>query len=165
MSQRFLYLLVWNITEGDDGVADLKPWLSNIALLAPDSCVIVGTFLDKVSEEDRQAGKIDHLLQKAQELTAQYQHLVVAKITMVGLQGQMENVVQLKVDIYNAASEYKINDQYVMGAKLPSSYHKSYAKLTNIHQKVKDREHKPIMHAAEIKRMVRDLGLVDTYIC
>ena len=164
MSQRSLYLLVWNITEGDDGVADLKPWLSNIALLAPDSCVIiVGTFLDKVSEEDRQAGKIDHLLQKVQELTAQYQHLVVAKITMVGLQGQMENVAQLKVDIYNAASEYKINGQYVIGAKLPSSYHKLDAKLTNIHQKVKYREHKPIMHGVEIKRMVRNLGLLDIY--
>ena len=162
MSQRSLYLLVWNITEGDNGVADLKLWLSDISLLAPDSCVIiVGTFLDKVSEEDRQAGKVDHLLQKVQELTAQYQHIFVAKITMVGLQGRMENVAQLKDDIYNAASEYKINGQCVMGAKLPSSYHKLDAELARIRQKVKDGKHKPIMHFAEIKRIVRDLGLLD----
>ena len=164
MSQRSLYLLVWNITEGDAGVADLKPWLSSISLLAPDSCVIVvGTFLDKVSKEDRQTGKIESLLQKVQELTAQYQHLVVSKIVMVGLQGDMENVAQLKDDIYNAASEYKINDQYVMGAKLPYSYQKLDTKLASIHEKVKEGKHKPIMYAAEMQRMVRDLGLFDIY--
>jgi len=164
MTQRSLYLLVWNITEGEDGVADLKPWLNNIALQAPDSYVIVvGTFLDKLSKEDRQTEKIENLLQKVQELIAQFQHLVVAKITMVGLQGQMENVAQLKDDIYNAASEYKVNDQYVMGAKLPYSYHKLSAKLASIHQKVKNGQHKPIMYPAEVKRMVRDLGLFDIY--
>jgi len=163
ISQRSLYLLVWNITEGEEGVAELKPWLSSISLLAPDSCVIiVGTFLDRVSKEDRQAGKINNLIQKVQELTAQYQRLV-AKITVVGLQAEMENMNQLKDDIYNAASDYKINDQYVMGAKLPYSYHKLDAKLASIQLKVKNRQHKPIMHTAEIKKMVRDLGLFDIY--
>ena len=39
-------------------------------LRAPDSCVIVvGTFLDKVSKEDCQFGKIDDLLRKVEELT------------------------------------------------------------------------------------------------
>ena len=162
LSKRSLYLLVWNITEGDTGVADLKPWLSNISVRAPDSCVIVvGTFLDQVSEEDRQSGKIDGLLSKVQELTRQYHRLVVTNITVVGLKGRMENVAKLKDYIYNAAAEYKIKNQYVMGQMIPSSYHALDNKLSEIHRLVKEGKHEPIMHAAEFQSMVRDLNLVD----
>ena len=163
LSKRSLYLLVWNVTEGDAGIADLKPWLNNISVRAPDSCmIVVGTFLDKVSEEDRQSGKIDALLEKVSKLTTQYRRLQVTNITVVGLQGKnLENVQKLKDYIYNAASEYKIKNQYVMGAKIPSSYHALDAKLATIHRKVKDGEHEPIMHAAEFEKMVRDLNLVD----
>ena len=162
LSKRSLYLLVWNVTEGDEGVADLKPWLNNISVRAPDSCIIVvGTFLDKVSEEDRQSGKIDDLLRKVEELTRQYRRLVVTNITVVGLKGRMENVAKLKDYIYNAAAEYKIKNQYVMGHKIPSSYHALDNKLSTIHRLVKDGNHEPIMHAAEFQKMVRDLSLVD----
>ena len=162
LSKRSLYLLVWNVTEGDEGVADLKPWLNNISVRAPDSCIIVvGTFLDKVSEEDRQSGKINDLLRKVEELTRQYRRLVVTNITVVGLKGRMENVAKLKNYIYNAAAEYKIKNQYVMGHKIPSSYHALDNKLSTIHRLVKDGNHEPIMHAAEFQKMVRDLNLVD----
>ena len=162
LSKRTLYLLVWKVTEGDAGVADLKPWLNNISVRAPDSCVIiVGTFLDKVSEEDRQSGKIDELLRKVEELTRQYRRLVVTNITVVGLKGRMENVAKLKDYIYNAAADYKIKNQYVMGHKIPSSYHALDNKLSTIHRLVKEGKHEPIMHAAEFQSMVRDLNLVD----
>ena len=162
LSKRSLYLLVWNVTEGDKGVADLKPWLNNISVRAPDSCIIVvGTFLDKVSEEDRQSGKIDDLLRKVDELTRQYHHLVVTNITVVGLKGRMENVAKLKDYIYNAAAEYKIENQYVMGHKIPSSYHVLHNKLSTIHRLVKQGHHEPIMHTVEFQKMVRDLNLVD----
>ena len=162
LSKRSLYLLVWNVTEGDAGVADLKPWLNNISVRAPDSCVIVvGTFLDKVSEEERQSGKIDELLRKVEELTRQYRRLVVTNITVVGLKGRMENVAKLKDYIYNAAADYKIKNQYVMGHKIPSSYHALDNKLSTIQQLVKEGKHEPIMHVAEFQSMVRDLNLVD----
>ena len=159
LSKRSLYLLVWNITEGDKGVDDLKPWLNNISMKVPDSCIIiVGTFLDTISEEDRRLGKTDVLLQRIEEIIKQYRRLVVTNITVVGLQGRMENVQKLKDYIYSAASEYKIKGQYVMGAKIPSSYHALYKKLVT---KVKDGVHEPIMHAVEFEKMVRDLNLTD----
>ena len=162
LSKRSLYLLVWNVTEGDAGVVDLKPWLNNISVRDPGSCIIVvGTFLDMVSEEDRQSGKIDHLLRKVEELTRQYYHLVVTNITVVGLKGRMENVAKLKDYIYNAAAEYKINNEYVMGQMIPYSYHALDKKLSTIHCLVKEGLHEPIMHAAEFQKMVRDLNLVD----
>ena len=163
LSKRSLYLLVWDITEGDKGVGDLKPWLNHISVRAADSLIIiVGTFLDKVSEDDRQSGKIDELLRKVFELTAQYRRLNVTNITVVGLQDrQTENVQKLRDYIYNAASEYRIKDQFVMGAKIPSSYHKMFTKLHTIHNQVKCGEHEPIMHAAEFRKMVTDLNLTD----
>ena len=160
LTKRSLYLLVWNVTEGYEGVAGLKPWLNNISTQAPGSYIIVvGTFLDKVCEEDRQSGKVDDLLKKVEELTRQYHRLVVTNITVVGLKGRMENVAKLKDYIYNAAAEYKIKNQYVMGHKIPFSYHALDNKLSTIRRLIKDGNHEPIMHAAEFQKMVRDLGL------
>ena len=162
LSQHSLYLLVWKVTEGDAGVADLRPWLNNISLRAPNSCVIiVGTFLDKIFVEERQSGKINNLLLQLEELTKQYCHLTVSNIIMVGLKGCIENVEKLKDCIYNAASEYKVNDQHIMGQLIPSSYHALDAILCRIHRLVKEGKHKPIMHAAQFKKMIQDLHLVD----
>ena len=111
---------MWNITERDAGIDDLKPWLNNIAARAPGSSVIiVGTFLDEVSEEDRRSGIVD-LLRKVAELSRQYDQLIVTNIIVVGLKGQMENVAKLKDNIYNTAAEYKVKGQCVMGQLIPS---------------------------------------------
>ena len=124
---------------------------------------MVGTFLDKMSEEDQKLGKIDDLLQKVKRLTKQYHDLIVANITVVGLKGQKENVAKLKDDIYHAVAEYKVNNQNIMGQTILSSYNTLDAKLSKIHCLVKEGKHEPIMHAAEFKKMVRDLNLVDIY--
>ena len=43
------YLLVWNVTEGDEGIAGLKSWLNNISTRAPGShIIVVGTFVDEI---------------------------------------------------------------------------------------------------------------------
>ena len=75
LTERSLYLLVWNITHGEEGIRELKPWLDSIALRAPNSKVIVvATFYDKVPEEDREdRGKVDQLLQKVSQLAESYQ--------------------------------------------------------------------------------------------
>ena len=162
LSKRSLYLVVWKVTEGAAGIAGLKPWLDSISAQVPDSYVIiVGTFLDKVSDDDRQSGKLDDLLQEVEELTRHYHRLVVKNITAVGLKGHTENVDKLKDYIYNAAAEYQVNNQYVMGRELPSSYHALDAILFRIHRLVKEDKHKPIMHTADLKKIVRDLQLVD----
>ena len=75
LTERSLYLLVWNITHGEEGVRELKPWLDNIALRAPNSkVIIVATFYDKVSQEDQaDGGKVDQLLQQVDQLIKLYQ--------------------------------------------------------------------------------------------
>ena len=75
LTERSLYLLLWNITHGEKGVHELKPWLDNIALRAPNSkVIIVATFYDKVPEEDRQdGGNVDQLLMQVASLASVYQ--------------------------------------------------------------------------------------------
>ena len=75
LTERSLYLLLWNITHGEKGVRELKPWLDNIALRAPNSkVIIVATFYDRVPEEDRQdGGHVDQLLTQVAGLTSVYQ--------------------------------------------------------------------------------------------
>jgi len=161
LSKRSMYLLLWNVTEGDTGVFGLKPYLDCISTQVPGSCVIiVGTFLDMLSDEE-QTEKVDYFLRKVRELIAQYQTLFVASINVVGLQNEAECVVKLKDDIYNAASEYKLNNQYVMGAMIPSSYHTLDIKLAGIYQRVKYKNHKPFMRAVEFRKLVWDSGLTD----
>ena len=74
LTERSMYLLMWNITHGEVGIRELKPWLDNIAFRAPSSkVIIVATFYDKVAEEDQEdGGKVDQLLQQVKQLTQSY---------------------------------------------------------------------------------------------
>ena len=73
LSQHSLYLLLFNIKHGLKGVEELKPWLNNIALQAPHSCVIiVGTHLDEISAEER--GEVDVLMHHVDTIAASYKN-------------------------------------------------------------------------------------------
>eukprot|EP00731_Ephydatia_muelleri_P016582 Em0009g1006a len=49
LSRNTLYLVVWNMEEGDKGIEYLQPWLLNIQSRAPHSpVIIVGTHYDKL---------------------------------------------------------------------------------------------------------------------
>ena len=162
LSKRSLYLLVWNIMEGEEGIADLKPWMSNISLRAPGSTVvIVATFLDKVPESARKSGRVKELCQQVQKLAVQFHKLQIFHSMAVGLKGKQENVPLLKEMIYNAAAECTIGKQPVMGAKIPASYRTLDAHLANLRKKVESGTAAPIMHSGDFKNMVRSLKLVD----
>ncbi|KAK4295198.1 hypothetical protein Pmani_032225 [Petrolisthes manimaculis] len=52
LSKRSLYLVVWKISDGEKGVAEILQWLVNIQARAPNSPVlIVGTHFDLVKEK------------------------------------------------------------------------------------------------------------------
>ena len=162
LSKRSLYLLCWNITEGDKGIADLKPWLNNISLRAPgSSIVIVATFLDKMSEENRKTGLDKELCKKVYEICNQFARLKIFHSMAVGLQGKQENVGYLKEVIYNAAAECTIGKQLVMGVKIPASYLTLDTRLAALREKVQAGKAEPIMHSGDFNEMVRSLKLVD----
>eukprot|EP00731_Ephydatia_muelleri_P029157 Em0020g801a len=50
LTHRSLYLVVWNVADGEQGLRDLQPWLENIEARAPGSPVIViGTHGDSAA--------------------------------------------------------------------------------------------------------------------
>ena len=73
LSTMSLYLLVWRLIDGEEGVNGLTPWLDNIAVRSPGSTVIiVGTHLDCINPEkhglkcvDRLKSMVYHLARKS----------------------------------------------------------------------------------------------------
>ena len=162
LSQRSLYLLLFNLKHGDKGVEELRPWLNNIALRASRSCVIIiGTHLDEVPDEER--GEIDALLHRVGSLAASYNNkLQIMEVLPVGLKNRIENIGLLKEAIYNHAANYKNRGgQLIMGQKIPASYHALDKQLETVQQEVRQGIREPIMHAKEFKTMVHQMNLSD----
>ena len=161
LSSRSLYLLLFNLKDGEKGVQELRPWLNNIALRAPKSCIIiVGTHLDEVKDEDRD--DVYKLLQTVGELAHEYNnHLNIVEIMPVGLKNRLEHIGILKDAIYNHAANYKHRGQPIMGQKIPASYHALDKQLELVRQEVRRKMREPIMHAEEFKTMVQQMNLTD----
>ena len=161
LSQRSLYLLLFNLKHGDKGVQELRPWLNNIALRAPKSCIIiVGTHLDEVKDEDR--GDVYKLLLKVSGLAQGYHNqLEIVQIMPVGLKNRLEHIGTLKYAIYNHAANYKHRGQPIMGQMIPESYHVLIRQLQLIQQEVRKGTREPIMHSEEFKTMVHQMNLLD----
>ena len=161
LSQRSLYLLLFNLKKGEEGVRELKPWLNNIALRAPKSCIIiVGTHLDEVKDDERD--QVFKLLHKVAELAGEYRNqLNIAEIMPVGLKNRLEHIGTLKDAIYNHAANYKHRGQAIMGQKIPASYHALDRQIELIQQEVRRETREPIMHAEEFKTMVQQMNLTD----
>ena len=162
LSQRSLYLLLFNLKHGNKGVEELKPWLNNLALRAPRSCVmIVGTHLDEIPDEKR--GEIDVLLHHVGMLATSYnKKLQIVQVLPVGLKNRIENIGLLKEAIYNNAANYKDRaGQLVMGQKIPASYHALDKALETVQQEVRQGIREPIMHIEEFRTMVHRMKLAD----
>ena len=87
-------------------------------------------------------------------------HLVY-KVTVVGLHGKLDNLEHLKKLIYDAADEYTIGGEKVMGRSIPSSYHELDNALASLQRDVASNKRSPVMHAPEFKALIRELNLTD----
>ena len=164
LTERSLYLLLFNLKHKEEGVQELRPWLNNIALRAPNSLVIiVGTHLDEVNDEER--AEVDQILQSAGALAITYKNkLKIAEILPVGLAGRIENIGLLKDAIYTHAANYTTRrGQIIMGQKIPASYHHLDKCLESIQLEVRRGNREPIMHAEEFKSMVLQMNLPDIH--
>ena len=162
LSQRSLYLMLFNLTDGEAGVQELKPWLNNIALRAPWSCVIiVGTHLDEVPVEKRDG--IDALLHRVGGFAVEYSDkLQIVEVMAVALKNRIENIGLLKEAIYNHATNYKTRAGHViMGQEIPASYHALDKQLEVVQQEVRRQMREPVMHSEEFSTMVQQMNLAD----
>ena len=69
LSSMALYLLVWRLIDGGEGVNNLTSWLDNIAVRSPGSTVIiVGTHLDCITSQKHGPGYVAHMKSLVQRL-------------------------------------------------------------------------------------------------
>ena len=139
LRKRTLYLILWNITEGAKGVASLYKIMYNLSVYAPGSCVlIVATFLDCISVQDRQAGKIQQLLQHAAIFSKQFPLIGVSHITAISLQKKHENFSKLKQYIYQSAQQFFVDNVCVMGEMLSENHHIIYQHIKHLQRQAND---------------------------
>ena len=163
LSERSIYLVLFNLLHGAKGVEELSPWLNNIALRAPKSCVlIVGTHLDEVSTTEREE-KVDRVLQKAADIAGRFANkLHIDQVLAVGLKDPVEGVNSLKDSIYRCVAEYKLsNGELVMGQKIPTSYCKLDKHLRWVQKRARQCNRDPIINKEEFKTLVKELNLTD----
>ena len=162
LSQRSLYLLLFSLKDGEKGVQELKPWLNNIALRAPQSLVIiVGTHLDEFTDEER--GEVDDLVHKVEQLSLGFRNnLQIKAVIPVGLMHRLKNIDLLKDTIYEHVANYKTRKgEIIMGQKIPASYLTLEKYIRVIQQEVRNGHREPIMHAEEFKTLVQQMELTD----
>ena len=164
LSERSLYLVLFNLKDGDAGVEELTPWLNTLSLRAPMSCVLlVGTHLDQILPNEREE-KADALLQKAGELGSHFHNKLQTKqVLAVGLKDHLEGAGAFREAIYQSAAEYKIghNSEAVMGQKIPASYHILDKLIQDLQKEVRIGACEPIMHREEYKSLIHQLNLSD----
>ncbi|XP_021092171.1 leucine-rich repeat serine/threonine-protein kinase 2 [Heterocephalus glaber] len=119
MTQRALYLAVYDLSKGQAEVDAMKPWLFNIKARASSSPVIlVGTHLDVSDEKQRKAciSKITkELLNKRGFPSIRDYHFVNAT-------EESDALAKLRKTIINESLNFKIRDQPVVGQLIPDCY-------------------------------------------
>ena len=159
LSQESLYLLLFNLKHGREGVKEIQPWLNNLALRVPRSCVIVvGTHLDEMRCENV-AGIIDYVSTVAEPFKNKLQ---IVDVLAVGLKNDIRNVGALKNAIYNYAANYKNSAGIpIMGRSIPACYHALDKRVRMLQQEVRQGSREPVMHYEEFREIVYKMKLPD----
>ncbi|XP_073079894.1 leucine-rich repeat serine/threonine-protein kinase 2 isoform X2 [Manis javanica] len=119
MSQRALYLAVYDLSKGQAEVDAMKPWLFNIKARASSSPVIlVGTHLDVSDEKQRKAciGKTTRELLNKRGFPA------IRNYHFVNATEESDALAKLRKTIINESLNFKIRDQPVVGQLIPDCY-------------------------------------------
>ena len=113
LSKRSVYLLVWSVQDGEDGVRGLKKWLENIEACASNSpVIIVGTKMNMIDESRRETmgGQYSRLIS---EMYVNYSHTAYKypRIQQIVFVNNDEDVDRLRDYIYECACNYKFEGE------------------------------------------------------
>ncbi|XP_032226652.2 leucine-rich repeat serine/threonine-protein kinase 2 isoform X2 [Nematostella vectensis] len=160
-----LYILVWNLEEGEEGAARLEGWLDTISARAPgSSLVIVGTHLDRIKSNISDYGEdyVSHMHNVVVELCElpKYNRICVKAIKEVscGLESR-EGIDDLRNKIYDIASSLLKsgpNQVPVMGEPIPHSYFTVEELIAKKREELKAEKKLPFIHRAEFEALVTD---------
>ena len=161
LSQKSLYLVLFDLTHGEEGVKEVVHWLNNIAVRAPDSkAIIVGTHLDKLTatQQDGLEALYRIVQLHVQPYNCKSKLQIYERVISIGVKDDMK---ELKDVIYREAASYEINGAAVMGKKIPTSYHRLDENIQLIQNQVRNSHRDPIMNFKEFNAMVQEMDLPD----
>ncbi|XP_034622773.1 leucine-rich repeat serine/threonine-protein kinase 2 isoform X2 [Trachemys scripta elegans] len=119
MTQRALYLAVYDLSKGQAEVDAMKPWLFNIKARASSSPVIlVGTHLDTSGEKQCKAC----LSKITRELSNKRGFPAIKDSHFVNATEESDAMIKLRKTIIKESLNFKIRDQPVVGQLIPDSY-------------------------------------------
>ncbi|XP_007941343.1 leucine-rich repeat serine/threonine-protein kinase 2 [Orycteropus afer afer] len=119
MTQRALYLAVYDLSKGQAEVDAMKPWLFNIKARASSSPVIlVGTHLD-ISDEKQRKACISKI---TKELLNKRGFPAIRDYHFVNATEESDALAKLRKTIINESLNFKIRDQPVVGQLIPACY-------------------------------------------
>ncbi|XP_023564370.1 leucine-rich repeat serine/threonine-protein kinase 2 [Octodon degus] len=119
MTQRALYLAVYDLSKGQAEVDAMKPWLFNIKARASSSPVIlVGTHLD-VSDEKQHKACVSKI---TKELLNKRGFPAIRNYLFVNATEESDALAKLRKTIINESLNFKIRDQPVVGQLIPDCY-------------------------------------------
>ncbi|XP_061874693.1 leucine-rich repeat serine/threonine-protein kinase 2 isoform X2 [Colius striatus] len=119
MTQRALYLAVYDLSKGQAEVDAMKPWLFNIKARASTSPVIlVGTHLDVSDEMQRKAC----ITKITRELLNKRGFPAIQDYHFVNATEESDSIIRLRKIIIKESLHFKIRDQPVVGQLIPDSY-------------------------------------------
>uniref|UniRef100_A0A8C3PJA6 non-specific serine/threonine protein kinase n=1 Tax=Calidris pygmaea TaxID=425635 RepID=A0A8C3PJA6_9CHAR len=119
MTQRALYLAVYDLSKGQAEVDAMKPWLFNIKARASTSPVIlVGTHLDVSDEMQRKVC----MTKITRELLNKRGFPAIQDYHFVNATEESDSIIRLRKIIIKESLHFKIRDQPVVGQLIPDSY-------------------------------------------
>ena len=163
LSQGSLYLLVWNLTHGEEGIQELLPWLDNIKARTPKATlIIVATHLDKFTDRN-EAGRLLELLA---ESVHKYRTLNIEKILPVScLPSKLEFILELKEAIHQTAlkmkSQINKSEDHVFGLKVPQYYITLDKKITTLTRDLRKQKKCPILTLKDFYKIIETWSISD----
>ncbi|XP_066918410.1 leucine-rich repeat serine/threonine-protein kinase 1-like isoform X2 [Clytia hemisphaerica] len=157
LTSQTLYLVVFNVTHGRQGIIDLEPWLANIQARAKNSrCIIVGTHTDCMPSENKK----QTLAGYEKEIHTRYYkkkgfpdiegYLFISSVSGEGVEGMRQM-------IYNVAESMNSGSNTLTGAPNRKMAPRSYINLYDEILKEKDRRAKnfipPILTTDEMLQL------------
>ncbi|XP_076447984.1 leucine-rich repeat serine/threonine-protein kinase 2-like [Babylonia areolata] len=122
LSNRTVYLVVYDISLGIEEVDRLKPWLANIHARAPGCpVIIVGTHYDVLPPDAREQ-VISAFDTKLNDLMHKPGFPVISCSAIVDLTRETPELDKLRKRLITIVEEYTVRKQPVMGLKVPASY-------------------------------------------
>ncbi|XP_065175040.1 leucine-rich repeat serine/threonine-protein kinase 2-like [Sycon ciliatum] len=159
LSSRCVYVLVWNVNDGQRGIDEMSPWLDNIRMCARHSVVvIVTTHIDVMLEQQQDARVVvetEGMLQKFASRTP-YREMTIKIAPLVS------DVQQIRLTIVEAtvAIQLKRSHKKALGEEIPKCYIDLEQVIVQKRMELRATNAPQILNIDELQELIRGKGVI-----